>query len=136
MNPRFFKPGRIVRRVIRRNVRRRFMRRRARRWLVGGAVLLAIAGTHRSVKLREDDARTLEQHYGRPVDQLTESEIDQGMQYHNIQPLTIDESDRKRIYDDDSQYEGFQSSGANYCMHCGVMVESNSKFCSSCGQRI
>ena len=115
MSPRWRIPGRIIRRAvgrnIRRQVRRSFMRRRARRWLVGGAVLLAIAGTHRAVKLREDDARRLEQHYGRPVQDLSEDEIDRGMQHYNMQPLTIEEDDRQKIYDDDDKDQGFSAQG-------------------------
>ncbi|NHK32648.1 MAG: zinc ribbon domain-containing protein [Asgard group archaeon] len=140
MSPRWRIPGRVVRRAINRNVRRAirrsFVRRRARRWLIGGAVLLAIAGTHRAVKLREEDARRLENHYGRPVEELTEDEINQGMHYHNIQPLTIDDDDRRKIYDDDDQEEGFSSQGQKYCINCGAMLKKDSNFCASCGTKI
>ncbi|MCE7744821.1 MAG: hypothetical protein GPJ52_06765 [Candidatus Heimdallarchaeota archaeon] len=140
MSPRWRIPGRIIRRAvgrnIRRQVRRSFFRRRARRWLIGGAVLLAISGTHRAVKLREDDARRLEGHYGRPVQDLSEQEIDDGMSHYNMQPLTIDEDDRKRIYDDDEKAEGFSGQGEKYCIHCGAMLLRDANFCASCGQQL
>jgi len=138
--PRWRIPGRIIRRAVRRSVRRQirrsFFRRRARRWLIGGAVLLAIAGTHRAVKLREEDARRLESHYGRPVEELSEEEINQGMQYYNIQPLTIDDDDRQRIYQEDEKEEGLTSQGHKYCMYCGALLEKNANFCSSCGEKV
>ncbi|MHA1628985.1 MAG: zinc ribbon domain-containing protein [Candidatus Heimdallarchaeota archaeon] len=138
--PRWRIPGRVIRGVIRRNVRRQvrrtFFRRRARRWLIGGAILLAISGTHRAVKLREEDARRLENHYGRPVEELSEDEINRGIHYYNIQPLTIDESDKQRIYEEDEREEGLQSQGHKYCMYCGALLEKDAKFCSSCGEKV
>ena len=144
MSPRWRIPGRAIRNVIRRNVRRNvrrqvrrsFVRRRARRWLIGGAVLLALSGTHRAVKLREEDARQLEQHYGRPVEELSEQEIDQGMHYYNMQPLTIEEADRQTIYDDDDEVEGFKAQGQKYCIHCGDMLLRDANFCKSCGAQV
>jgi hypothetical protein len=126
----------MVNRNVRRAVRRTFVRRRARRWLLGGAILLAIAGTHRAIKLREEDARRLENHYGRPVEELSEQEINSGMQYYNMQPLTIDDDDRKRIYDDDDEQEGFANQGQKYCINCGAMLKRDSNFCASCGTKI
>ncbi len=144
LNPRWRIPGRIIRNAVRRNVRRNvrrqirrsFMRRRARRWIVGGAVLLAIAGTHRAVKLRDEDAKQLEQHYGRPVEELSEDEINQGMNYYNMQPLTIEEDDRQKIYDDDDQAEGFKAQGQKYCIQCGDLLLRDASFCKSCGAQV
>ncbi|NHJ46580.1 MAG: hypothetical protein FK733_02215 [Asgard group archaeon] len=140
MSPRWRIPGRAVRRIVGRNVRRairrNFVRRRARRWLVGGAILLAIAGTHRAVKLRESDAQKLESHYGRPVDQLSEDEINNGMRYYKIQPLTIDDDDRKKIYDDDENEEGLSTQGKKYCINCGAILLRDSNFCASCGNKV
>ncbi|HUT82100.1 MAG TPA: zinc ribbon domain-containing protein [Candidatus Bathyarchaeia archaeon] len=140
MPPRFFRPGRIARGIVRRNVARsvlrHYRRKRARRWLIGGAILLAIAGTHRAVKLREEDARRLENHYGRPIDELNEDEINQGMQYYNMQPLTIEDDDRKRIYDEDNKNDDFYSQNEKYCINCGTVLLGDAKFCQSCGARV
>ena len=139
MSPRWFRPGRIVRRAVRNNLirqTRRFYRRRTRRWLIGGAILLAIAGTHRAVKMREEDAYRLEQHYGRPVDQLSEEEITPGMRQLGIRKIELDDNDRATIYDDDMKESGLKVQGQRYCTNCGAILLENANFCSECGTHI
>ncbi|NHJ85294.1 MAG: zinc ribbon domain-containing protein [Asgard group archaeon] len=139
MSPRWFRPGRIVRRAVRNNLirqTRRFYRRRTRRWLIGGAILLAIAGTHRAIKMREEDAYRLEQHYGRPVDQLSEEEIATGMRQLGIRSIELDDNDRKTVYDDDVKESGLKISGQRYCTNCGAILLENAQFCSECGTHI
>jgi len=131
-------PGAIIRRATRNAVRRqrRFYRRRTRRWLIGGAVLLALSGTHNAYKFRDRDVERLENHYGRPAEELTEDEIVTGMRQLGIEKIELDENDRVRVYKADSDDEDFKSSGTRYCMHCGELLKPDGNFCPSCGSRI
>ncbi|MHA1245453.1 MAG: zinc ribbon domain-containing protein [Candidatus Heimdallarchaeota archaeon] len=138
MRRRGFRPGRLVRNIVRRSTRRqrRFFRRRSRRFIIGGAILLALAGTHNSYKLRDRDVERLENHYGRPAEDLTEDEITSGMRKLNIQKIELDDDDRARVYKSDEKEEGFKSSGQKYCSHCGDMTVQGASFCTNCGAAI
>ena len=121
---RFTRPGRVVRNVVRRSLRRqrRFYRRRARRFLLGSAILLALAGTHNAYKLHERDVNRLEQHYGKPAEDLTEEEISTGMRKLGISKIELDDNDRAIVYKSDDDDEELISSGKRYCIHCGEIT--------------
>ncbi len=131
-------PGRIARRVTRNVIRRqrRYRRRRARRWLVGGAVLLALSGTHCAYKMQDRDVERLENHYGRPAEELSEQEVVSGMQTLGIEKNELNDKDREKIYKADSEDEDFNSSGTRYCKQCGELLKPDGSFCPSCGSRI
>ena len=131
-------PGAVIRNVTRRALRRqrRYYRRRTRRWLVGGAVLLALAGTHNAYKIQDRDVDRLESHYGRPAEELSEEEIVTGMRQLGIEKIELDDNDRARVYKADSDDEDFKTSGIRYCMHCGELLPTDGKYCPSCGSRI
>ncbi|MHA1556379.1 MAG: zinc ribbon domain-containing protein [Candidatus Heimdallarchaeota archaeon] len=132
------RPGRIIRNVTRNAMRRRrrYRRRRTRRWLVGGAVLLALSGTHNAYKIQDRDVEKLEKHYGRPADELSEQEVVSGMQTLGIEKNELNEEDRAKVYKADSEDEDFKSSGTRYCMQCGELLKPGGSFCPSCGSRI
>ena len=139
MRRRGFRPGRLVRNIVRRSVRRQrrmFFRRRTRRFIIGGAILLAIAGTHNSYKLRDRDVEKLENHYGRPAEDLSEQEITTGMSKLGIQKIELDDDDRARVYKEDEKEEGFKASGQKYCSHCGTLTLQDAAFCQNCGAGI
>jgi hypothetical protein len=139
MTPRWFRPGRIARRAVRRAVRRntrRYFRRRTRRLLIGGAILLALRGTHRAVKLQQRDVHRLEDHYGRPVEELSEDEVDQGMQRLGIREMDMDEQDRAKVYQADKDDDDFDTDTMNYCMYCGAVLKQNTNYCPSCGAKL
>jgi len=138
MRRRGFRPRRVARNIVRRTLRRqrRFYRRRSRRFLLGGAVLLALAGTHNAYKLRDRDVEHLERHYGKPAEDLTEEEITTGMRQLGIQKIELDDEDRTRIYKSDEKDEGFKASGQKYCSHCGEMTMQGASFCTNCGANI
>jgi hypothetical protein len=138
MRRRGFRPGRLVRNIVRRSARRqrRFFRRRTRRFIIGGAVLLALAGTHNAYKLRDRDVERLENHYGRPAEDLTEDEITTGMRQLGIQKIELDDKDRARIYKSDEDDEGFKASGQKYCSQCGTLTLQDASFCQNCGSAI
>lgn len=136
MNPRrFFRPGRVARRIMRRQTRR-FLRRRARRFLVGGAIVLALSGTHRAYKFRQNDVERLENHYGKPAEELSEDEIVYGMRNLGIQKIELDEQDRAKIYESDNQNEDFGAEGKKYCSNCGDIIDQGEIYCSNCGIKL
>ena len=135
LSPRFFRPRRAVRRAIRRG-RRRFIRRRTRRFLLGAAIVFALAGTHRAYKIREPDAIRLEQHYGRPVEELTEDEVVNGMRQLGIQKIELNDKERAIVYDADNKEEGFSSKGQRYCSNCGDIIEKGEIYCDNCGVKL
>ncbi|HUU77539.1 MAG TPA: zinc ribbon domain-containing protein [candidate division Zixibacteria bacterium] len=147
MSPRRFRPRRIPRRLpgprilrprvlVPRGRHRRYIRRRTRRLFIGSAILLALAGTHRTYKIEDRDVDRLENYYGRPAEELTEEEIVSGMRHLGIQKIELDDDDRAKIYELDENDEDFKSSGKKYCMYCGEMLDSGANFCTSCGSKI
>lgn len=131
-------PGKIIRRTVRHGMRRqrRYLRRRTRRWLVGGAVLLALSGTHNAYKMRDRDVEKLENHYSRPVEDLSEKEIVSGMRTLDIEKIELDDEDRSKVYKADSEDEDFKGAGIRYCIQCGELLKHDGSFCPSCGSKI
>jgi len=84
---------RVARRTARRTTRRvmrRVRRRRIRRTvMVGGMVVLAAAGTAAAIKLSQKDAQRIEEHTGRPPQELEDQDLEQAMQELNIQPQPL-----------------------------------------------
>ena len=138
MSPRWRPPGRAVRRITRNVIRRqrRYARRRARRWLVGGAILLALSGTHNAYKMNERDVDRLENHYGRPAEELTEEEIVTGMRQLGISRIELDDDDRAKIYSADHDDDDFKSTGKKYCIYCGHLLDYGANYCKSCGSKV
>ena len=134
LTPRFFRPGRIIRNIAR--AQRRFIRRRTRRLLLGGAIILALAGTHQAYKFRNDDVQKMESYYRKPAEEMTEEEITQGMRKLNIKKIELDDNDRAKVYNADQQHEGFQTNSQKYCFNCGDIVEKGEIYCSNCGQKL
>ncbi|MEA2071240.1 MAG: hypothetical protein U9O98_08115 [Asgard group archaeon] len=139
MSPRRFRPRRIGRRIARRALRRgrrRFFRRRARRFLLGGAVLLALSNTHRAYKFREEDVDSLEKHYGKPAEELSEEEIDQGMRNLGIKDIELDDTDKAKIYHADKQDSNLKDRAQKYCIYCGELLEKGASYCHNCGAKV
>ncbi|MBD3193347.1 MAG: hypothetical protein GF308_22115 [Candidatus Heimdallarchaeota archaeon] len=130
MSPRF-RPRRVIRRR-----RRRFIRRRTRRFLLGSAIIFALAGTHRAYKMREPDVVRLENHYGRPVEELTEDEIVTGMRQLGIKKIELDDEDRAVIYEADDKDEGLSARGKKYCSNCGDIIDKGEIYCDKCGVKL
>jgi hypothetical protein len=61
--------------------------------MVGGAVVLAAAGTAAAVKLSKQDAQRIEEHTGLPPDQLEDQDLAEAMDELGIQsqPLTAED---------------------------------------------
>ncbi|MBD3192701.1 MAG: zinc-ribbon domain-containing protein [Candidatus Heimdallarchaeota archaeon] len=136
MRPRWRRILRMSRKARRRALRRnrRFIRRRTRRLLIGGAIILALAGTNRSYKMQERDVERLENHYGRPVEELTEEEIITGMRHLGIERIDLTSEDEARVYDLDREESG--KSTTRYCPNCGKRIEPKDRFCAYCGKQL
>lgn len=94
------RPMRPLRRVIRVTRRRRRMLRRTRRFLFGSAIVLAIAGSKNNYKLHQNDVVRMEQHYQKPVEDLSEAELLQGMKKLGIKQLQLSEDEENAIVDE------------------------------------
>ena len=82
-------------RIVSRRRRRRI--RRTRRFLFGSAVVLAVAGSLNNYKIDQNDVSKVEQHYQRPVEDLTEAELLQGMKKLGIKQLQLSENEENTI---------------------------------------
>ena len=91
---------RAGRRTARRTVRRRRVmpmgrRYRRRRFLVGGATMLLVGGA--AYKLGQNSVKQIEDHTGKPADQLTEQELEAAMDQLGIQEEEITDADMAAI---------------------------------------
>lgn len=91
---------RAGRRAARRTMRRRRMlpmgrRYRRRRFLIGGATMLLVGGA--AYKLGQNSVKQIEEHTGKPAEQLTEQEIEAAMDELGIQEEEITDADMAAI---------------------------------------
>jgi hypothetical protein len=95
---------RTARRTVRRRAvigptrgvaRRRHRRYRRRRLLVGGATLLLVGGG--AYKLGQRSVQQVEQHTGKPADQLSEQELQAAMDQLGIEPEELTAEDQAAI---------------------------------------
>lgn len=137
MRPRWRRILRMSRKTRRRALRRnrRFIRRRTRRLLIGGAIILALTGTNKRYKMQKRDAERLEDHYGRPVEELTEEEIIAGMRHLGIERIDLTSEEEARVYDLDQEEEGMKTT-TRYCPNCGKRIEPKDRFCAYCGEQL
>ena len=95
------RPRRMARRGVRRTSRRtvrRMRRRRRRRIVVGGFAILAIGGAaYGTFKLATRDVQKIEQHTGKPADDLTEQELVAAMEDLGIQKIELTDADKAEI---------------------------------------
>jgi hypothetical protein len=70
-------------------------RRRRRRVIVGGAIL--VGGAHAMKKLTQKDAQAVEQHTGKPPEELSEEELAQAMTELNIQGEPVTPADEQAM---------------------------------------
>ena len=91
---------RTGRRAARRTMRRRRMlpmgrRYRRRRFLVGGATMLLVGGA--AYKLGQSSVKQIEQHTGKPAEDLTEQELEAAMDELGIEEEEITDADMAAI---------------------------------------
>ena len=137
MPPRFgrrlLRGSRILRgpRIIRRFFR---PRRIFRRLLFGSFVYLAIAGS-RPYKLYPEEVERVEQHTGKPAEDLTEDELVSSMNHLNIEKRAVSDEEHNRI----NEQNGLPASNTKsegYCRYCGSKLAGAEKFCSNCGSKV
>lgn len=94
-------PGRRAgRRAARRTMRRRMILRpgrryRRRRLLVGGMTLLLVGGA--AYKIGQSQAQQIQQHTGKPPEDLTQDELEQAMDDLGIDSQDLNEQDKAAI---------------------------------------
>jgi len=88
---------RAGRRTARRTTHRVRRRRRRRRVMVGGMVLLAVAGTAAAIKLSQKDAQRIEEHTGTSVEELSDEELTKSMNELGIQSAELTAEDKATL---------------------------------------
>jgi len=88
---------RAGRRTARRTTHRVRRRRRRRRVMVGGMVLLAVAGTAAAIKLSQKDAQRIEEHTGTSVEELSDEELTKSMNELGIQSAELTAEDKAAL---------------------------------------
>lgn len=91
---------RAARRTVRRTARRRMMlpmgrRWRRRRFLVGGFTMLLVGGA--AYKLGQSSVQLIEQHTGKPAEELTEQELEAAMDELGIKEEELTDQDMAAI---------------------------------------
>ncbi|MBD3226974.1 MAG: hypothetical protein GF329_02205 [Candidatus Lokiarchaeota archaeon] len=89
------RPFRRIRRKGRR-IRRRIWRR-TRRFIMGPFIILAIAGTSKSIKISKSDASKIENETGKKLEDLTEKELKRAMKKLGINRLELTEEDENML---------------------------------------
>ncbi len=105
--------------------RRPLGRRVARRLLrlsVGSALLYMIAGTDKAVKLRHDDATSIEDDAGKPITEMDETELVETMQRLGIKSISLTDDEKKTVL--------------LSCPYCGHRNEEDARKCENCGASI
>ena len=124
---------RAVRRPIRRNVRRarRILWRTTRRLILGTSVVLLIGGSYAIYKLTQNDIQRIKHETGKSAENMTESELKAAMKKLGIQKLELSPEDEAEISKVENEVDT-----KRFCMYCGAQIDSDAKFCPSCGQKV
>ena len=92
------KPARrTARRRTRRTVRRVRRRTRRRRIIVGGAAGLRVGGAYTSYTVSQQEAQQIEQHTGKPPEDLTEDQMETALDDLGIQDQELTPEDEAAI---------------------------------------
>ena len=120
-------PGRRPR-VARRSlfpIRRAGKRRVARRLLrlsIGSFLLYRIAGTDQAVKLKHEDANSIESETGKPISEMNEEELVETMQRLGIKSISLTDEEKKTLL--------------LSCPYCGHRNLEDARKCENCGASI
>jgi hypothetical protein len=109
-------------------------RRIFRRLLFGSFIYLAVAGS-RPYKMTSDEVERVEQHTGKPAEELTEDELKSSMRDLNIENREVSDEEYNRI----NEQTGKPTTGAKtegYCRFCGAHLTGPGKFCANCGSKV
>jgi hypothetical protein len=105
--------------------RRPLGRRVARRLLrlsIGSYLLYRIAGTNNAVKLKREDAESLESESGKPITEMDETELVDTMQRLGIKSISLTDEEKKTVL--------------LSCPYCGHRNEEDARTCENCGASI
>jgi hypothetical protein len=92
-----------------------------------------IGGSYAVYKLTQQDIERIEQDTGKNAEDITEEELKAAMRNLNIQKMEL-------TPDDSIQIERAANETAietkRFCVYCGAQLNTNAKFCTSCGQKV
>jgi hypothetical protein len=117
------RPERAQRRLLR--AQRHLEKQAARRLLrlsIGSALLYMIAGTDKAVKLKHDDAQSIESDAGKPITDMDEEELVETMQRLGIKSISLTDEEKKTVL--------------LSCPYCGHRNEEDARTCENCGASI
>ncbi len=140
MSPR---PGPMRRGMVRRPFRpparrnvwraRRILWRATRRLILGSSVLLMIGGSYAVYKITQHDIERIEQETGKSAENMGEEEIKTAMKNLNIRKMELTPDDAIHI----ERVANETTIGTKkFCVYCGAQLNTNAKFCPSCGQKV
>ena len=86
-----------AKRARRRSVRRVRRRTRRRRIIVAGAAVMMIGGAYTSYKVSKEEAQQIEEYAGKPVEELSEQEMDAALDELGIQDQELTAADEAAI---------------------------------------
>lgn len=106
-----------ARRPLRRRIAGRLLR-----LSVGSTLLYMISGTDKAVKLRHDDAESIESEVGKPITDMDEKELVETMQRLGIKSISLTDEEKKTVL--------------LSCPYCGHRNEEDARKCENCGASI
>jgi hypothetical protein len=98
---------------------------------LGTSVVLLIGGSYAIYKLTQNDIQRIERETGKSAENMTEGELKAAMKKLGIQKLELTPEDKAEI-----NKVGNEAETKRFCTYCGAQLESDAKFCSSCGQNV
>ncbi len=102
-----------------RRAKKRRIARRLLRLSIGSFLLYRIAGTNQAVKLRREDAATIEDDAGKDISEMDEEELVETMQRLGIKSISLTDEEKKTV---------LQS-----CPYCGHKNLDDARTCENCG---
>lgn len=101
---------------------RRRIARQLVRLSVGSSLLYMIAGTDKAVKLKPDDAQSIEDETGKPITEMDETELVATMQRLGIKSISLTDEEKRTVL--------------LSCPYCGHRNEEGVRKCENCGASI
>jgi hypothetical protein len=92
-----------------------------------------IGGSYAVYKLTQHDIERIEQETGKSAENMTEEEIKTAMRKLNIRKMELTSDDAIHI-ERAANETAIETS--RFCVYCGSQLNTNAKFCTSCGQKV
>ena len=105
-----------------RRARKRRVARRLLRLSIGSFLLYRIAGTDQAVKLKHEDATSIESETGKTITEMDEEELVETMQRLGIKSISLTDEEKKTVL--------------LSCPYCGHRNLEDARTCENCGASI